>query len=115
MKKILKVSAIAAALLAVTACNQEKAAEPVVAAKAAVELKTDDQKAAYAIGVSFANYVNKSLAQASEMGVEADKEFIIKGFSETVNGKAQLNEEEVKSALMAFDKKMKDVQAAKVK
>jgi len=114
MNKILKVSAIAAALLSVAACNQEEKKEEAVVAAPAVEMTNDDQKAAYAIGVSFANYVNKSLAQASEMGVDADKELIIKGFGDTVNGKPQLNEGEVQAALMAFDKKMKEVQAAKI-
>jgi len=114
MNKILKVSAIAAALLSIAACNQEKKDETAVVVAPVVEMTNDDQKAAYAIGVSFANYVNRSLEQASEMGVEADKELIIKGFGDTVNGKAQLDESEVKAALMAFDKKMKDVQAAKI-
>lgn len=114
MKKILKVSAVAAALLTVAACNQEKKAEPVAAAPTAVEFKNDDQKAAYAIGVSFATYVNKSLEQTSEMGVKTDKELIIKGFTDTVNGNAALDEQQVQAALMAFDKKMKEVQAAKI-
>ncbi|MGB1297666.1 MAG: FKBP-type peptidyl-prolyl cis-trans isomerase [Psychrobium sp.] len=115
MNKILKVSAVAAALLTVAACNQEKKAEPVAkTTPAAVELKTDDEKGAYAIGVSFAKYVNKSLEQASEMGVEADKDLIIKGFSDTVKGNEVLNDEQVQAALMAYDKKMKEVQAAKI-
>jgi len=115
MKKILKVSAVAAALLTVAACNQEKKVEPVAkAAPATIELKNDDEKGAYAIGVSFAKYVNKSLEQASEMGVEADKDLIIKGFTDTIKGNAALNEEEVQAALMAYDKKMKEVQATKV-
>jgi FKBP-type peptidyl-prolyl cis-trans isomerase FkpA len=115
MNKILKVSAIAAALLTITACNEEKKVDTVVVAVPVVEMTNDDQKAAYAIGVSFANYVNKSLTQASEMGVEADKELIIKGFGDTVNGNSKLSEDEVKAALMSFDKKMRDIQAAKIK
>ncbi len=114
MNKILKVSAIAAALFSVAACNQEQAAETATATAPVVEMKTDDEKAAYAIGVSFANYVNQSLLKSSEMGVVADKELIITGFSDTINGAALLNEEEVKTALVAFDKKMKESQALKI-
>jgi len=114
MNKILKVSAIAAALLSVAACNQEKAVAETVVEAPAVEMKTNDEKAAYAIGVSFANYVNTSLVKSSEMGVEADKELIIKGFSDTINGAPLLNEEEVKTVLVAFDQKMKEAQAVKI-
>ncbi len=111
MNKILKVSAIAAALLAVTACNEKKVEAPVE--KAAVELKTEDQKAAYAIGVSVATYINKSIEQQSELGLTTDKALIVKGFTDGIDSKAQMTEEQVKEALMAFDKKINEVRAAK--
>jgi len=111
MNKMLKVSAVAAALFAVTACNEKKVEAPVE--KAAVELQTEDQKAAYAIGVSVATYINKSIDQQSELGLTTDKSLIIKGFTDGIDSKAQMSEDEVKAALMAFDKKINEVRTAK--
>jgi len=111
MNKMLKISAVAAALFAVTACNEKKVEAPVE--KAAVELKTEDQKAAYAIGVSVATYINKSIDQQSELGLTTDKSLIIQGFTDGVAGTATMSEDEVKAALMAFDKKLSEVSAAK--
>jgi len=111
MNKMLKISAIAAALFAVTACNEKK--EEVVVEAPAVELKTEDQKAAYAIGVSVATYINKSIDQQSELGLTTDKALIIKGFTDGVDGNSTMTEEDVKAALMAFDKKIGEVSAAK--
>jgi len=111
MNKIFKVSAIAVALFTIVACNETKSTET-VAAK--TELKSDEQKSAYAIGVTFANFVTKSLDQASEMGVNTDNDLVIQGFSDTLKGGAQLTEEEVKAALVIFEQKMQAGQAAKV-
>jgi len=111
MNKMLKISAIAAALFAVTACNEKKV--EVVVEAPAVELKTEDQKAAYAIGVSVATYINKSIDQQSELGLTTDKALIIKGFTDGVDGNSTMTEEDVKAALMAFDKKIGEVSAAK--
>jgi len=111
MNKILKVSALAAALLAVTACNETKVEAAVE--KPALELQSEDQKAAYAIGVSVATYINKSIDQQTELGLTTDKALIIQGFTDGIDSKAQMTDEEVKQALMAFDKKINDVRAAK--
>lgn len=110
MNKMLKVSAIAAALFAVTACNEKKVEAPV---EAPVELTTEDQKAAYAIGVSVAGYINKSIEQQDELGLTTDKALIIKGFTQGIDGKAVMDDEQVKAALMAFDKKINEVRTAK--
>jgi len=111
MNKIFKVSAIAVALFTIVACNETNSTET-VAAK--TEFKNDEQKAAYAIGVTFANFVTKSLDQASEMGVNTDKGLVIQGFSDTLKDGSQLTEEEVKAALVIFEQKMQEGQATKV-
>lgn len=111
MNKMLKVSAVAAALFAVTACNEKKVEAPVE--KPAVELKTEDQKAAYAIGVSVATYINKSIEQQKDLGLTTDKSIIVKGFTDGIDDKSQMTEEQVKEVLMAFDKKINEVRTAK--
>jgi len=111
MNKFLKVSAIAAALFTVTACNEKKVEAP--APKPALELKTEEQKAAYAIGVSVASYINKSIDQQSELGLVTDKALIISGFTDGIDEKAQLTEEQVKESLVAFDKKINELRTAK--
>ncbi|MDP2560811.1 FKBP-type peptidyl-prolyl cis-trans isomerase [Psychrobium sp. 1_MG-2023] len=111
MNKMLKISTVAAALFAVTACNAEKVEKP--AEPKVVEFKNEDQKAAYAIGVSVATYINKSIEQQKEIGVETDKELIVKGFTDAIANNAQLTEEQTREALMAFDKKINEVRAAK--
>ncbi|NRA59365.1 MAG: FKBP-type peptidyl-prolyl cis-trans isomerase [Psychrobium sp.] len=113
MNKILKVSAIAVALLAVTACNEKKQEVAVTPTPvAAVEFKTEDDKAAYAIGVSVATYINKSIEQQKEMGIVTDKALVLRGFSEAMADKSALNDDQVKEALMAFDKKINEARAA---
>jgi len=111
MNKFVKVSAIAAALVAVTACNDNKAEAPVE--KPALELKTEEQKAAYSIGVSVASYINKSIEQQAELGLTTDKSLIVSGFTDGIDNKALLTEEQVKEALMAFDKKINEVRTEK--
>lgn len=120
MNKIFKASAIAVALFSIVACNETNSASTTAdkavtkTDKAATTFENEDQKSAYAIGVTFANFVTKSIDQASEMGVNTDKELVIKGFSDTLKGGAQLTEEEVKAALVIFEQKMQTAQAAKI-
>ena len=111
MKTIFKASLVAAALLGATACQQEEVKQAPVAAK--VQLETDEQKAAYSIGVSVATYINKSLEQQEELGITADKALVMKGFEEGLHGKAQLDEEQVRLALTAFDQKINELREAK--
>ena len=112
MKSIFKVSLLAATVMLAVGCQKddETKADAAPAADQAVvktvEFKTDDEKAAYAIGVSFANYLNTSLDKPNEIGINLDKELVLKGIEHVFEGKPELNEEETRTALEALDKRV---------
>lgn len=107
MNKIIKISAVAAALFAVTACNKEEPKEQVVAPVATQSvLETDEQKAAYAIGVSMAEYLEQSVKKQEEVGVVIDRTLIAKGVTDSLAGKSQLDQQQVKETLDAFSAKL---------
>ncbi|MWN31899.1 MULTISPECIES: FKBP-type peptidyl-prolyl cis-trans isomerase [unclassified Gilliamella] len=68
-----------------------------------ITISTDAQKEAYALGSSFATFMKTNLERNE---VEADQKYLISGFNETFNGASQLNENEVKTILDAFDKRI---------
>ena len=72
MKKTIKLSLVAASVLALTACNQE-AAKPEVKE---VKLETEAQQQSYGIGASVGNFLNKDLADKKELGIELDQAYI---------------------------------------
>jgi FKBP-type peptidyl-prolyl cis-trans isomerase FkpA len=59
MKQTIKLSLIAASVLALTACNQKAEAEQKTAE---VKLETELQQQAYGIGASVGNFLQKDLA-----------------------------------------------------
>ncbi|MCK6265228.1 FKBP-type peptidyl-prolyl cis-trans isomerase [Vibrio sp. ZSDE26] len=110
MKSIFKVSLLAATVMLAVGCQKEEepkaetaAVEQVAETGKAVHFKTDDDKAAYAIGVSFANYLSTSIEKPSEIGINLDKELVLKGIEHVFAGNAELNEEETRAALEELD------------
>ena len=63
MKKTIKLSLVAASVLALTACNQEAAKTEVKE----VKLETEAQQQAYGIGASVGNFLNEDLANKIPM------------------------------------------------
>ncbi|MGD8234448.1 FKBP-type peptidyl-prolyl cis-trans isomerase [Vibrio sp. TRT 1302] len=115
MKSIFKVSLLAATVALAVGCQKEE--EPKTEAAPAVEqvqaetgklvhFKTEDDKAAYAIGVSFANYLSTSLDKPSEIGITLNKDLVLKGIEHVFAGNPELNEEETRAALEALDKRV---------
>ncbi|WP_038176104.1 MULTISPECIES: FKBP-type peptidyl-prolyl cis-trans isomerase [Vibrio] len=115
MKSIFKVSLLAATVALAAGCQKEE--ETKVETAAAVEqvqaetgktvaFTTEDDKAAYAIGVSFANYLSTSLDKPSEIGITLNKDLVLKGIEHVFAGNAELNEEETRAALEALDKRV---------
>jgi len=114
MNKFIKISAVAAALLTVAACTEEKA--QVVAPEAAqFAFENEDQKAAYAIGVSMAQYLEQSVKKQEEVGVMIDRTLIAKGVSDSLVGKSELDEKQVNETLEAFSKKLSALFEAQAK
>lgn len=111
MKPILKLSLLAATVVLAVGCQkEEKQADVAAPAKAMgaseVVLKTDDEKAAYAIGVSFANYLNASIEKPSQLGIHLDKKVVLDGIEDVFDGKAALTEAETKAALENLDQRV---------
>ncbi len=115
MKSMFKVSLLAATVMLAVGCQKEEepkadtqpATEQVQAETGkAVNFKTEDDKAAYAIGVSFANYLNTSLDKPSEIGIHLNKDLVLKGIEHVFSGKPELSEEETRAALEGLDKRV---------
>ncbi|GAL38164.1 FKBP-type peptidyl-prolyl cis-trans isomerase FkpA precursor [Vibrio maritimus] len=114
MKSLFKVSLLAATVMLAVGCQKEEepkvepAAQEQVQAETgkAVHFKTEDDKAAYAIGVSFANYLSTSIEKPAEFGIELKKELVLKGIEQAFAGKAELSEEEIRAALEGLDKRV---------
>ncbi|UUM30855.1 FKBP-type peptidyl-prolyl cis-trans isomerase [Vibrio japonicus] len=115
MKSFFKVSLLAATVALAAGCQKEEepkteAAPAAEVAQAetgkAVHFKTEDDKAAYAIGVSFANYLNTSLDKPNEIGITLNKDLVLKGIEHVFAGNPELNEEETRAALEALDKRV---------
>ncbi|HAS8613406.1 TPA: FKBP-type peptidyl-prolyl cis-trans isomerase [Vibrio vulnificus] len=121
MKSVLKVSLLAATVMLAVGCQKEEA-KPAAAPQAeqvqaeigkAVHFKSEDDKAAYAIGVSFANYLSASLDKPSEIGINLNKELVLKGIEHVFAGNPELNEEETRAALEALDKRVAETMQKK--
>ncbi|NVD07644.1 FKBP-type peptidyl-prolyl cis-trans isomerase [Vibrio sp. JPW-9-11-11] len=121
MKSIFKVSLLAATVALAAGCQKEEepkvdttpAAEQVQAETGKqVAFKTEDDKAAYAIGVSFANYLSTSLDKPSEIGITLNKDLVLKGIEHVFAGNPELNEEETRAALEALDKRVAETMQA---
>ncbi|EHU9459272.1 FKBP-type peptidyl-prolyl cis-trans isomerase [Vibrio vulnificus] len=121
MKSVLKVSLLAATVMLAVGCQKEEA-KPAAAAQAeqvqaetgkAVHFKSEDDKAAYAIGVSFANYLSASLDKPSEIGINLNKDLVLKGIEHVFAGNPELNEEETRAALEALDKRVAETMQKK--
>lgn len=114
MKSLFKVSLLAATVMLAVGCQKEEepkvepAAQEQVQAETgkAVHFKTEDDKAAYAIGVSFANYLSTSIEKPAEFGIELKKELVLKGIEQAFAGNAELSEEEIRAALEDLDKRV---------
>ncbi|KTF13323.1 FKBP-type peptidyl-prolyl cis-trans isomerase [Pseudoalteromonas sp. H105] len=110
MKKTIKLSLIAASVLALTACNQEAKQE-----QAPVKLDTEAQQQAYGIGASVGNFLNKDLADKTELGIELDQALLMRGFKDALAGEAKLDEEKIREVLTALDTSVRTKQDAQAK
>ncbi|MFY8275489.1 FKBP-type peptidyl-prolyl cis-trans isomerase [Pseudoalteromonas sp. SSDWG2] len=99
MRKTIKLSLVAASVLALTACNQEAAKQET----AEVKLETEAQQQAYGIGASVGTYLNRDLAEKNELGITLDQELMIRGFKDALAGDSKLDEEKIREVLTALD------------
>lgn len=117
MKSLFKVSLLAATVMLAVGCQKDDSAVNVSEqAQSVVEnitFNSEDDKAAYAIGVSFANYLTTSIDKPSEIGVELNKDIVLKGIEHVFSGNAQMSEEETRAALESLDKRVASIMQAK--
>lgn len=100
---------VAIALVSVFGCQQEAKQEEVKAVKVA-EFEKEADKQAYGLGASIGMYMQRNLEEHTKLGLTLDKELIITGFTESLDGKSQLQQEEIQTLLMALDQQMKTKQ-----
>ncbi|WP_440054784.1 FKBP-type peptidyl-prolyl cis-trans isomerase [Pseudoalteromonas sp. T1lg65] len=110
MKQTIKLSLVAAAVLALTACNQKAEEQK----PAEVKLDTELQQQAYGIGASVGTFLQKDLADKKELGVELDQELLMRGFKDALAGNAQLDEAKIREVLTALDTSVREKQAVKL-
>ncbi|EAR54626.1 putative FKBP-type peptidyl-prolyl cis-trans isomerase 1 [Photobacterium sp. SKA34] len=130
MKPVLKMSVLAATIFLAVGCQDDnkadtnKPAEPAkveqVAAKtpaadAKVEFKTEDQKAAYAIGASLAQYLSANLEQQKELGLDLNRQDVLQGVEDVFAGKSRLTQEQTQQALQELDQRVAKIVEEKAK
>lgn len=105
MKKLLKVSLLASAVLVgLSGCNDEQApAKDVQQASDLPELKSFEAKSAYAIGLSMGRYIGSTLEKQQELGIELDDHIILSGVRDGFADQGQMSDEEIQEALTAYD------------
>lgn len=106
MKNVFKVSLLAATVALTVGCNETK--KEVAPQETKVSFENSQDKAAYAIGASFASYVNTTLEKQAEFGMTLDKEIILKGITDKLRDKSQMTEEEMIETLQAYDAEVKE-------
>ncbi len=107
MKSVLKVSLLAATVAFVMGCQKEITAQDNTPAP--VQLTTEDQKAAYSIGASLAQYLTANLEQQSQLGLTLDNALVLRGVEDVFAGKPALSDEEMQQALQALDKRVNEI------
>ncbi|WP_261816518.1 FKBP-type peptidyl-prolyl cis-trans isomerase [Vibrio gallicus] len=122
MKSMLKLSLLAATVALAVGCQKEdttaaktEAAPQAATEAAAMTFKSDDEKAAYAIGVSFATYLKTSVEKPREIGIDLSDEMVLKGITDSFSGEPGLKEDEIRAALEGLDKRVSEKMAAKAK
>ncbi len=103
MKKVFKVSALAAVFMLAAGCKEDTPKSP------EVQLNTDEQKAAYAIGASVGNFANQTLKQQDELGVVLDRALVKQGLIDALEASIRMTEEDIGSALRGHEARMNTV------
>lgn len=104
MKKVFKLSFVAASVLALAACNKE-------APKAEVKLETEVQKQAYGLGASIGDFLKKDLEAKAEVGYQLDTKLIVKGMEDSLSGSSILNEQDIKDLLTKLNTEVTEKKA----
>lgn len=69
-------------------------------------LSTAEDVSSYAIGLSFADYLNAQLIKPAQVGLKLNREIILKGLIDGFMGQSQLSDRDKNIALNAFEKSL---------
>ena len=100
--KFFKPTLVAIALLSVMGCQESAKQE-----EKAIALDTEIQKQAYGLGASIGMYMERNLEEHDKVGLSLDKAIIIRGFTDSMAGKSQIEKEDIQALLMNLDQAMK--------
>ena len=118
-------SLMAAAVLTVSACNDDSA-KPVATAQASeattattapavTDKSSFDEKVAYAVGASVGGYISQMVTEQGEYLGHLDYKLIEQGFVDALNSKSAMQPQEIESTLQALDQKVQEQMAAQMK
>jgi FKBP-type peptidyl-prolyl cis-trans isomerase len=114
VSNLFRLSIIVGAFL-LAACSQPEpeAAVPVASAAPTVNLEDEQQKFSYAIGISAFKNIENGLQGIEGTEVELDKEMILKGFTDSLRGDSELDDQGLRAAITQFQTRVTEVQQAK--
>jgi len=92
MKNFTKPLVLSALSLTLVACTQSEPEKEVV-------LDTEEQKQAYALGSSVGRFIDRNLDDQEEAELFLDRETVVAGFIDAVNGEAKIDEAEAEELL----------------
>ncbi len=118
MKPALKVSVLAAAILVLAGCKEESTSKTTAVAPATkVEqvsgansttsnFANENDKEAYAIGSSLAQYLKANLDQQKALGLDLNRDMVLAGVNDVFSGKDRLTPAETEQALKQLDQRV---------
>ncbi len=95
----------------VEAPKVEKSAAQTPKPAAMPEMKTEIQKASYAIGSMQGARMRMDIEKMQD--IKLDKELLEKGFTDGINDKSAMSQEEVQKELMAYQQKLQEIMTKK--
>lgn len=122
MKSLFKASLLATTLALAFGAPQVMAAETTTKAPTSSAFKSAEERNAYALGASLGRYMQNSLDEQKNIGINLDKAQLLAGVQDAFNNKSKMTDAEVEETLRQFEgqvkeaaEKMKDESAANEK
>jgi FKBP-type peptidyl-prolyl cis-trans isomerase FkpA len=77
-----------------------------------IALENDTQKEAYALGSGVGGFFQQKLEEQDELGIEFDREMVVKGFIAGLQGKSQMDQTEIQTLTTAVEAKLAEAKKA---
>lgn len=111
-KNYLVLSLLAAATLMVTSCGGDDKKSVVSNANASEltisEKSTFEEKSSYAVGASVGTYISTIEKEQKEVLGDFNRDLVIQGFKDALNGKIALEDKEMQDTLITLDTKLRE-------